>query len=113
MSRVKLVRETYIKVSYGGSVYAIEVRTKDIGCTIGTELIWSRSGIRIAAYRPGTRYGDRAEECAAELVQEALSKLSPGLGMLGLFSELTEAIRSHEDVQGSPWGPDSEDEGDW
>lgn len=114
MSTVKLVRKTWVVVpASSGDRRCIEVRTKDIGATIGTELIWSQSGLRIAGYRPGTRYSDVAEECAAELVGEALETVPSGLGLFDFSLQLIEAIRSHKVVVTRPWDPDKGYEESW
>ncbi|MEU9258996.1 hypothetical protein AB0D68_10980 [Streptomyces sp. NPDC048212] len=111
MSSVKLVRKTWVEVrSPAGDPRCIEVRTKDIGATIGTELIWSQSGLRIATYCPGTRYSDYAEDLAAELVGEALKTVPTGLGLIDFSLQLIEAIRSHKSVTSRPWNPDAEEE---
>lgn len=48
----------------------VEVRTRDIGATIGTEL--RLHGRRLIAYRPGTRHGSYAQDLAAEHLRAAL-----------------------------------------
>lgn len=110
MSSVKLVRETYLSVSYGNRTVGIGVRTKDIGCTIGTELTWWPTGERIAAYRPGTRHAGYAEELSAELVSAALAKVPTGLGDIAFGKALIDSIRQHKDVVSRPWDPDYVDE---
>lgn len=110
---VRLVRETYLLVEYENRSFGIGVRTKDIGFTIGTELTWWSTGERLATYRPGTRYGDYAEELAAQLVSEALSNVPNGLGDIAFGKALMEAVRTHPDVARNSWNPDTEDEDDW
>lgn len=113
MSSVKLVRETYLSVEYGNREFAIGVRTKDIGFTIGTKLTWWPTGERLVTYRPGTRYGDYAEQLAAQLVSEALAKVPEGLGDIAFGKALMDAVRTHSDVTRNPWNPDKEDEDAW
>lgn len=113
MSSVKLVQLTYVQVDYEGFEHFITVRTKDIGCTIGTELLWLHSGERIAAYRPGTRHSDRAEALAAVLVGEALKSVPDGLNGYRFGLALVESIKTLVSKE-QPWDPDFVDyEEDW
>ncbi|MEU0952812.1 hypothetical protein ABZ353_10785 [Streptomyces niveus] len=109
MSSVKLVRDTYISVEYRGIAHLIGLTTKDIGCTIGTELSWVEDCERIAAYKPGTRYGDRAEECAAELVERAVKNVRSGVGT-SLFRVLLSNEIKHQVSLEQPWNPDDEED---
>jgi hypothetical protein len=110
VSTVRLVCDTYLLVRILDGECRLGLRTKDIGCTIGTEIFWWETGRRIAAYRPGTRYSDRAEELAAVLVDEAVATVKENdcSGRL-----LEEAIRSHKEVVSRPWDPDYVDEENW
>lgn len=107
MSTVRLVRDTYLVVRILNGESRLGLRTTDIGCTIGTEIFWWETGRRIAAYRPGTRCSDRAEELAAVLVDEAVSEIKEN-DCTGRLIE--EAIRSHKEVVNSPWDPDYSEE---
>jgi len=114
VSKATLFRpDSYITVTHQGWSVDLGVRVKDIGFTIGTELYLLRSGERIAAYRPGTRYSDRAEELAAELVGEAVKLLpTDRFLMFGQFLlELGSAVRALTDKEGH-WDPDYVDEVD-
>lgn len=87
----------------------LEVATRDIGATIGTE-IRDEDGNLIVAYRPGTRYPDTAVEIAAEHVRRAVPF---AMGMLGrFFSEaLAETLREIVTEDGyRPWNPEEEEE---
>jgi hypothetical protein len=94
---------------YGGTV---EVVTRDIGFTIGTEIL-DEDGIRIAAYRPGTRHPSRAEEIASEHLREALElAIANHRGALHPISREV-AARLRDVVAGEqPWNPDDEEEND-
>ncbi|MEU0860638.1 hypothetical protein ABZ352_35525 [Streptomyces griseofuscus] len=59
----------------------MDIETTDIGATIGTTLRYAgvnglgRSRVQLVSYRPGTRYHDRAEECAAKHLATALARV--------------------------------------
>lgn len=109
MSSVKLVRDTYIQVTHRGYDILLGVRVKDIGCTIGTELFWLESGERIATYKPGTRYGDYAEELAADLVKKAANEVADWHSYSAFRKALVDAVQTLVSKE-QPWGPDNEDD---
>ncbi|MFJ3084383.1 hypothetical protein ACIPJG_32150 [Streptomyces halstedii] len=113
MSTVRLVRDTYVLVEHRGIKHLIGVKVKDIGFTIGTELFWVADGERIASYKPGTRYEDRAEDLAAELVEKALRDVRAGVGS-SLFRVLLSKEIEHQVSLEQSWDPDTEtDEESW
>ncbi|MEV5319136.1 hypothetical protein AB0K92_16025 [Streptomyces sp. NPDC052687] len=72
---------TYLVFAVGPFMHRVDITTKDIGATIGTELSYAgvnglgSSRVPLVSYRPGTRYHDRAEECAAEHLTTALGRV--------------------------------------
>ncbi|GAA3018598.1 hypothetical protein [Streptomyces fulvorobeus] len=93
---------------YGGSV---EVVTRDIGATIGTEILDANGG-RLCAYRPGTRYSDRAKEIAEDHLREALGMLVGGGSLPPVQTLLPEALATalRTAVSGEQqWVPGEED----
>ncbi|AWN05273.1 hypothetical protein SEA_IBANTIK_49 [Streptomyces phage Ibantik] len=116
MTKATLFRpDPYITVTHQGWSVSLGVRVKDIGATIGTEVYLLSTEERIAAYRPGTRYGSYAQDLAAEMVNEAAQNLDKGKPMtFGEFlMDLSSLIRNHPDVSGSPWNPDEWPGEDW
>lgn len=77
MSRIHITPRFVLDYTVGRHHGQVEVVTKDIGATIGTEIL-SENGVRICAYRPGTRHPDRAQEIAEEHLREALEMLVGG-----------------------------------
>jgi hypothetical protein len=59
----------------------VDIETEDIGATIGTKLTYAgvnglgNRAVPLVAYRPGTRYHDRAEECAVKHLAAALERV--------------------------------------
>ncbi|MFB7479540.1 hypothetical protein ACFUEM_08680 [Streptomyces anulatus] len=78
MSRVNITPRFVLDYVVGRYHGQVEVVTKDIGATIGTEIL-NENGGRICAYRPGTRYPDRAQEVAEEHLRAALELALDGL----------------------------------
>ncbi|MEU3285606.1 hypothetical protein [Streptomyces longwoodensis] len=79
---VKLVRPApYLTFHAGPWVHRVNIETKDIGSTIGTKLTYAgvaglgNRSVPLVSYRPGTRYHDRAEECAVEHLATALARV--------------------------------------
>ncbi|EHM24245.1 hypothetical protein SPW_7339 [Streptomyces sp. W007] len=77
MSRINITPRFVLDFIVGRYYGQVEVVTKDIGATIGTEIL-SENGVRICSYRPGTRHPDRAQEIAEEHLREALEMLVGG-----------------------------------
>lgn len=78
---VKLNRPApYLTFAVGPYVHRVDIVTEDIGATIGTRLSYAGVnglGMRrvpLVSYRPGTRYHDRAEECAVDHLTVALAR---------------------------------------
>lgn len=108
----------YLEFELGGLVHRVDVITKDIGCTIGTELryvgpIPGLGSLRLVAYRPGTRYSDRAEECAAEHLTKALERFRASAGWLDMagITRLAECLRDVVTEGGCRlWDPEHEED---
>lgn len=77
MSRINITPRFVLDYTVGRYHGQVEVVTKDIGATIGTEIL-SEHGVRICSYKPGTRYPDRAQEVAEEHLRKALGMLVGG-----------------------------------
>ncbi|WP_030962648.1 hypothetical protein [Streptomyces sp. NRRL S-378] len=95
------------RVAFG----SVEVVTRDIGATIGTVLLCD--GVRIAAYRPGTRYGDVAEDAAAKHLAGALKRIDAAAWLPG--EHLTDLLATHlrailDEDKCAPWDPSENDE---
>ncbi|MGW6949012.1 hypothetical protein ACWGHD_19060 [Streptomyces xanthophaeus] len=113
-----LVRQrTILEFASSSCSGTVEVRTRDIGATIGTELLYG--GVRIAAYRPGTRHVGTAESIAAEHLKAALRRVDADGIRPGAFVStlLTRRLRDvlNEEKCGS-WNPDEyddEEEDEW
>jgi hypothetical protein len=80
---VTLIRPTpYLTFAVGPYMHRVNITTKDIGGTIGTELTYAgvnglgNRAVPLVSYRPGTRYHDRAEECAVRHLTTALARVS-------------------------------------
>ncbi|MGV9546826.1 hypothetical protein [Streptomyces ardesiacus] len=78
---VRLVRPApYLTFPVGPYTHRADIVTTDIGSTIGTKLTYAgvsglgNRSIPLVSYRPGTRYHDRAEECAVKHLTEALRR---------------------------------------
>lgn len=71
MTYVDVRVRTYLVYHAPHHTGRVEIRTQDIGATIGTEL-FDDEGRRLVAYRPGTRYPDTAEEVATDHVRRAI-----------------------------------------
>jgi hypothetical protein len=117
MRGVKVVQESLIRFEADGYTGWVEVRVRDIGFTIGTEIL-DHEGGRLVAYRPGTRYGSYAEELAAGHLKAALTKVdtdSPGFRVRDFWALLKAALQEIVDADGAgPWSPDGEaEEGEW
>ncbi|WP_069752934.1 hypothetical protein [Streptomyces sp. EN16] len=94
---------------YGGQV---EVVTKDIGATIGTE-IRDENGMRICAYRPGTGHPSTAEEIAGYHLREALENVVANYGDAQQPLSREVAAQLRDVVAGEQkWDPAAE-EGTW
>jgi len=94
---------------YGGTV---EVVTRDIGATIGTEIL-DEHGFRIVTYKPGTRHSSTAEDCAAEHLRTALELVVKNYGDAQQPISREVAARLRDVVAGEqPWNPDDEEEND-
>jgi hypothetical protein len=117
---VQLIRPApYLTFTVGGYAHRVDVVTKDIGCTIGTELryggvlgLGNRSA-RLVAYRPGTRYSDRAEECAVEHLTAALERARVSSRVDGSDVErLAECLTAIVQEDGcNLWDPYAEEDG--
>ncbi|MFB7823845.1 hypothetical protein [Streptomyces hydrogenans] len=111
----------YLTFHAGGLVHRVDIVTKDIGFTIGTELryagvVRSLTSVRLVAYRPGTKYHDVAEESAAEHLRKALERFSVGSRFsLAGVEGLAECLRAvvTEDRCCLPWDPDHIEEEPW
>ncbi|WDM16715.1 hypothetical protein J3S85_37755 [Streptomyces lavenduligriseus] len=70
----------YLTFTVGPYVHRVDIVTKDIGATIGTQLFYAgvaglgNRHVPLVSYRPGTRYHDRAEACAVEHLTTALER---------------------------------------
>ena len=79
---VRLIRPApYLTFAVGPFAHRVDVRTTDIGGTIGTRLTYAgvaglgNRAVPLVTYRPGTRYHDRAEGCAVEHLTTALERV--------------------------------------
>ncbi|MFD5161018.1 hypothetical protein ACFWMJ_23565 [Streptomyces hawaiiensis] len=79
---VKLNRPApYLTFAAGPFLHRVDIETEDIGFTIGTRLSYAgvnglgSSRVPLVSYRPGTRYHDRAEECAVKHLTTALERV--------------------------------------
>ncbi|WP_369147074.1 hypothetical protein [Streptomyces sp. R44] len=114
----RLIRpRPYLEFDAGGMVHRVDITTKDIGCTIGTELRYvgpfrSLTSVRLVAYRPGTRHSDCAEECAAEHLTKALEKYRAGSRFsLSGVEGLAECLRDVVTEDGCRlWDPEHEED---
>jgi hypothetical protein len=107
---VSVTQRTVLDCEIEGRHFLLEVRVRDIGATIGTEILDDESA-RIVAYRSGTRYSDRAEEIAREHVRESLTRVAADPERRSAY--LPDLVRAHlaEVVAAEqPWTPDEEDE---
>ncbi|MFI9123854.1 hypothetical protein ACIGW0_31435 [Streptomyces bikiniensis] len=107
----------YLEFDAGGMAHRVDLTTKDIGCTIGTELRYvgparSLTSVRLVAYRPGTRHHDRAEEIAAEHLTKALEKYRAGSRFsLAGVEGLAECLRDVVTEDGRQlWDPENEED---
>lgn len=111
----RIRRRVLLDFQDGGRFGSFEVRTRDIGGTIGTEIL-SYEGQCLVAYRSGTRYPDRAEEIAAELLRDALdlarSDVYAGRDIFDDAFETRLLAVVAADSAG-PWIPDEEEEDEW
>jgi hypothetical protein len=114
MTRIDIHPRFVLDYTVGRYRGQVEVVTKDIGATIGTEIL-DEDGIRICAYRPGTRYPSTAEECAEKHLRQALELLIgsslPDAHTMPMGRAVATALRAV--VAGEqPWNPDDEEEND-
>jgi len=118
---VQLIRPApYLTFTVGGYAHRVDVVTKDIGCTIGTELryvgvVSSITSVRLVAYRPGTRYSDRAEEIATAHLTAALERARV-FAHFGASGVETLALCLADIVQEDGcrlWDPDAKEEDGW
>ncbi|MEV7250245.1 hypothetical protein [Streptomyces cyaneofuscatus] len=111
MSRIRITPRFVLDYNVGRHHGQVEVVTKDIGATIGTEIL-SENGGRICSYKPGTRYASTAEEIAEEHLREALEMFvggslvhAPGLPV----GEAVAVALRHATAGEQKWTPGEED----
>ncbi|MEV4939592.1 hypothetical protein [Streptomyces zaomyceticus] len=115
---VQLNRPVLLTFAVGPYVHRVDVATKDIGCTIGTELRYvgvnglGNRAVSLVSYRPGTRYHDVAEECAQKHLATALERVQLSTQMDGV-DVATLALSLAEVVQEDHcrlWDPNEEED---
>ncbi|WP_030997534.1 hypothetical protein [Streptomyces sp. NRRL F-5630] len=117
---VKLIRPTpYLTFPVSAYLHRVDIETEDIGATIGTRLTYAgvnglrRQAVPLVSYRPGTRYADRAEECAVEHLAKALERAELS-GRFDFVDFTTLALALADVVQEDGcqlWDPD--EDGEW
>ncbi|MFF6928331.1 recombinase family protein [Streptomyces californicus] len=115
MSRITITPRFVLDYTVGRYHGQVEVVTKDIGATIGTEIL-DENGVRICSYKPGTRYSDRAEEIAEEHLRKALElwfrrplKSVEAMEPKEAVAFCLRVIVADE----QPWNPDEEEADPW
>ncbi|MBT2412666.1 hypothetical protein J7I94_19220 [Streptomyces sp. ISL-12] len=119
---VELIRPaSYLTFTAGLFLHRVDIATKDIGCTIGTKLTYTgvnglgNRAVPLVAYRPGTRYHDRAEECAVVHLTTALAQVSLST-RVDATDVATLALCLAEVVQEDGcrlWDPHADEEDSW
>ncbi|MFJ6636598.1 hypothetical protein ACIQMR_35320 [Streptomyces sp. NPDC091376] len=99
----------------------MNIVTRDIGCTIGTELRYDgvaglgTHSVPLVSYRPGTRYHDVAEECASQHLEAALERAQVSTRVDAVDVE-TLALCLADVVQEAGcrlWDPNAKEEDAW
>ncbi len=113
MSRISIQARYVLDYTVGRHRGQVEVVTKDIGATIGTEIL-GKNGVRICAYRPGTRHPSTAEECAEQHLRQALELMLANYAASKHPMSREVADRLREVVADEqPWNPDEEEADPW